>query len=183
MNHDVLILYSGGADSRLLLEFAKKTGKVPYCLLVDYGQLHKEELEFAKKQILPGTGDYQVVSITGLNINSALTGSGKKGTFKDVSIWNVPGRNTIFLSLALSIAESKGINKIWIGCDFSDRLGLFPDCYSEYIVKMRDVLQVAGSRPIELEAPLLGLTKDMVLDLLKSYGIEKEDLFSGYGEL
>jgi len=183
MYNKLLILYSGGSDSRLLLEMAKRTNNEIFCVLIDYGQLHNEELEYAKKQLQCLNVNYQIVEIKGLNIHSALTGNGDKGTYEGVSEWHVPGRNTMFLSIALSLAEANKCTKVWIGPDFSDRLGLFPDCFQEYIVKMRDIFQVAGSIPIELEAPLLGMTKQLVNDLLKSFNINHEDIFSGYGKL
>lgn len=181
-NEKVLILYSGGADSRLLLQLALETGKIPYCLLINYQQLHEEELGVAKEQLRKEKIEFQEVTISGLNINSALTGSGIKSMYKGVHSHHVPGRNSMFLSIALSIAEARNIDKVWIGPDFSDRINLFIDCYQEYIVKMRELYKIAGSRPIELEAPLMGMTKELILDLLKNKGIKYEDLFSGYRE-
>jgi 7-cyano-7-deazaguanine synthase len=182
MREDLLILYSGGADSRLMLELALKTGKKPYCVLIDYGQLHIEELEFARKHLDKKKIEHQTVKIAGLNIKSGLTGDGKKSLYEGVHSHNVPGRNTMFLAIAMSIAENRGITKMWYGPDFSDYLGLFPDCYQQYVGKMREVMQIAGCRPIDLEAPLLGMTKQLILELLKSFGVKKEELFSCYGE-
>ena len=53
----------------------------------------------------------------------------------------VPGRNTIFISIAFSIAENLGINMIWHGADYTDRLNFFPDCYQEYFVAFNELLQ------------------------------------------
>jgi len=180
-DENVVILFSGGADSVLLLEFAKKVNLKPYCLLIDYGQLHIEELDFAQKYLTEQNIKYQVVGITGLNVDSGLTGAGEKGRYEGVSIYHVPGRNTIFLALAFSVAESRGISEVWYGPDFSDRIGLFPDCYQDYVVKMNEVFKVAGSKPIAIYAPLLGLTKEMVLKMLDSFGVDRSKLFSGYG--
>ena len=182
MREDLLILYSGGADSRLMLELALKTKKRPYCVLVDYGQLHIEELEFARKQLDSKGISHQTVKIEGLNIKSGLTGDGERSLYEGVHSHNVPGRNTMFLAVAMSIAENRGIKKIWYGPDFSDYLGLFPDCYQQYVGKMREVMQISASYPLELEAPLLGLTKQLILELLDSFGVKKEEMFSGYGE-
>jgi len=184
----VLILYSGGSDSRLLLELARKTNNVIGCLLVNYGQLHVKELEVAKNQIKvlnensSNPINIHEVEISGLGIDSALTGDGERGRFEGVHSHHVPGRNSMFLSVAFSIAESKGYDKIWIGCDWSDRINLFPDCYQEFIVKMREVFKVAGVKPIELEAPLMGISKELVLNLLKSFNVDLKSLYSGYGE-
>jgi 7-cyano-7-deazaguanine synthase len=177
----IVILFSGGADSVLLLEIAKRMNLRPFCLMINYGQAHVEELVFAQKYLTEQNIRYQVVAITGLNVDSGLTGDGEKGRYEGASIYYVPGRNTIFLSLAFSIAESRGISEVWYGPDFSDRVGLFPDCYQEYVVKMNEVFKVAGSKLITIYAPLLGLTKEMVLKMLDSFGVDRSKLFSGYG--
>ena len=178
----VVILYSGGADSTLLLEFAKRMGKDIYAVLIDYGQLHKEELEFAKKYLNTEKIPYNVVSLVGLSANSGLTGKGDQGQYEGVHTHWVPGRNTMFLAVAFSEAESKGIQEIWYGPDYSDREGLFPDCYQDYVYELNKVFAIAGSYPIKVYAPTLGFTKDMVLKLLASFGIGEAKLFSGYGQ-
>lgn len=180
MREDLVILYSGGADSRLLLELALKLEKVPFCILIDYEQLHQEELSFAHSQLKKLNIEYQIIKIKDLNINSGLTGNGNKNNSGEVHEMHVPGRNTMFLSLAFSIAETKNIDTIWIGSDWSDRLNLFPDCYQEYIFQINKLFEIAGPKPIKVEGPLLGMTKELVLNLLKSYGIDEKELFSGY---
>jgi 7-cyano-7-deazaguanine synthase in queuosine biosynthesis len=59
----VVMLYSGGADSRLMLELCLAAGKRPHCVLVDYGQKHIAELDYAKKQLEEVGISYQIVSI------------------------------------------------------------------------------------------------------------------------
>jgi 7-cyano-7-deazaguanine synthase len=183
---DLLILYSGGADSRLMLEFALRTHRKPYCLLIQYGQLINEELMFAAKQLTKLKVPYQTVQVHGLQFESALTGSGKQGTFgskDEISIWHVPGRNTMFAGIALGVAENKRINEIWHGADFSDRLNLFPDCYQEYVVRMNELFAIAGPSPVKYLAPLSGMTKEMILGMLKEYGVPEDEIFSGYGDI
>jgi 7-cyano-7-deazaguanine synthase len=181
--YDLLLLFSGGADSRLMLEISIQMGKNPFCLLVDYGQKHVKELEYASCQLEDKKIDFEIVKLSNFNINSALTGDGSKGIYKGVSIYNVPARNSIFLSLAAGIAESLNIHEIWIGCDMSDYYGQFPDCKQEYIGRINRVFEIAFSFPIEVKAPLLGWTKEMVVDYLQRIlNINKSKLFSGYGE-
>ena len=180
---DVVILFSGGADSVLMLELAIEFGMNPYCILIDYSQLHREELEFACKYLISRNIDHQIVEINGLGINSGLTGNGQKNESGDVHEMHVPGRNSIFLSIAYGIAESKNISTIWIGCDWSDLINNFPDCKQIYLEKMNEAFKYAGPNPIKIEAPLIGLTKENVLKMLKQMGISDKDLFSGYGDL
>jgi len=180
---DLIILYSGGADSRLMIEFALLANKTPMCLLVDYGQLHKEELDVAKTQLKTLGILYREVAIKGLEVNSGLTGSGDKNMTGEVHEMHVPGRNSMFLSIAYSIAESLDIDTIWIGADWSDRLNVFPDCYQEYYVAFNEMLKHAGPKTIKVEAPLMGLSKETIMNILGSKGIKESDIYSGYGEL
>lgn len=179
----VLILFSGGADSMYMFHLAKQMGYTPMCVLFDYGQLHIEELEVAIGYLNSVDADYNVVKIGGLNLNSGLTGDGVKNSTGVVHEMHVPMRNTMFLSLACSIAESEDIKKVWIGCDMDDRYHLFPDCYQEYIVGFNEMLKFAGPKEIIVEAPVLGMSKENVLRYLTSMGLTPDSYFSGYGDL
>lgn len=180
---DLVILYSGGSDSMLMLKLALDLGKKPLAVLIDYGQKHIKELEFAQEQLNKLKVDYQSVTLSGLNINSGLTGDGIKGQYENVSVYNVPARNSMFLTIAAGIAESNEIKEIWIGCDMSDFYGEFPDCKQEYIGMINKLFKIAFTYPITVEAPLLGMTKEMVLSILKNhFGISETEVYSGYGE-
>ena len=179
--YDLVMLYSGGADSLLMLNLALMAGKRPYCLLVNYGQKHYAELNYAKQQLNDLDIRYQEVSVNNLNVNSGLTGSLTESRWNNVHAMNVPGRNTIFIGLAISVAENMGVDEVWYGPDYSDRINLFPDCYQEYVVKMNEVLAISGVRPIKLVAPLMGMTKELILEILQNhFGIALTDMHSGY---
>ena len=181
--YDLVILFSGGADSRLMLEIALSNGLNPYCILIDYGQLNRQELNFAETQLEKKGIDHNIYNVN-IPVGSGLT-TGEKGTYDNVHEMHVPGRNLMFISLAASIAESKNINRIWLGADFSDRLNNFPDCYQEWVYRVNDVLNINGSIPINLEAPLLGMNKELILSSLENnYNVDIEkEIFSGYGDL
>jgi len=183
MSEDLVILFSGGADSRLMIEMALKAGKKPYGVLVDYGQLHAQELESASAQLNKLQIPHRVVSIQNLGVNSGLTGSGEKGMYEGVHEMHVPARNMMFVGIATSIAESMGIDTIWYGADWSDYLNKFPDCMQEWFGRMNTVLEINGPNPIKLEAPISGLSKEMVVAILKGLGVSEDEIFSGYGEL
>lgn len=181
--YDVLILYSGGADSRLLLQMALQSKKVPYCVLIDYEQTHIKELEFAKKHLVFSNTDYQVVNLHNLKINSSLTnGIGTKAVMeRKINCMHVPSRNLMFISIASSIAESKEIPVIWYGADYSDNVNNFIDCKPEWVLKLNEFLKFNSPCNIKVEAPLMGMSKEFILDLLEqTYHIKKEELYSGY---
>lgn len=81
----------------------------------------------------------------------------------------------------MSVAENMGIDEVWYGPDYSDRINLFPDCYQEYVVKMNELMAISGVRPIKLVAPLLGMSKELITEILaKTYKVFAPDLHSGY---
>jgi len=181
---NVVILYSGGADSVLMLKLAQMSSRSPHCILIDYEQKNIAELVFAKKQLDKWGIIHQTIKIENLNVNSGLTGDLVESQYKDVHDMHVPARNTIFIALAMSVAESKNIDEVWYGADYSDRENLFPDCYQEYVVKMNEMMKVSGPKPIKLVAPLLGMSKELILEMLDCcWGIENNDLYSGYEAL
>jgi 7-cyano-7-deazaguanine synthase len=180
MKHDLVILTSGGYDSTLLLHLAKLAKFNPISLLIDYGQKHKRELETAEVLCQRLEIPFRLMAVHLGKINSGLTGDLVESQFEGVHSHHVPGRNTIFVGLAASLAESVGATKIWYGANYEDRINLFPDCYQEWVYDMNQSLKRAGSFPIELEAPLLGMRKDTILRWGASLGIKEEDVHSGY---
>jgi 7-cyano-7-deazaguanine synthase len=178
----VVILFSGGSDSTLLMKFASVLNLDPVAVLVDYGQLHVEELSYAETYCKNQNIPYKRITIQGYDVKSGLT-SGDKNLYQGVHSHNVPARNSIMLSLAAGIAESINACRVWYGPDFSDREGLFPDCYQNYVFELNKTFAIAFSYPIKVEAPLLGFSKAMVLSMLENqFGIKSEDLYTGYRE-
>ena len=47
----VVLAFSGGADSSVLLHMAAEKFDEVYCLFFDYGQRHKKELDCTQKQL------------------------------------------------------------------------------------------------------------------------------------
>ena len=180
---DMVILFSGGADSVLMVEMALAFEKIPYCVMIDYEQLHIGELRYAEKYLRIKDIPFRTVKLHDLGIQSGLTGRGEKGRFGGVHEMHVPSRNLMFVGIAASVAEDMGVDTVWYGADFSDFINKFPDCMQPWFGAMNDVLEINGSKPIKLEAPLAGLTKETILDMLDSKGINENEIFSGYGDL
>jgi 7-cyano-7-deazaguanine synthase len=178
----VIVLFSGGGDSTLLMKLAEKMNKEVFALLVNYGQLHLEELDYARNFCMNNKINFKEVTIYGYSVNSGLTGTGEQNLYQGVHSHNVPARNSIFLSLAYGFAESIGISEIWYGANYEDYENKFPDCYQEYVGKFNEMLKVAAAKSLKVYAPLLGMSKEMTTKLLESFGVKKEEIFSGYGQ-
>lgn len=152
---------------------AKAQGLGLYALSFDYGQRHDRELESARRvgEAL-GVAEHRVLKVPVGDLGgSALTDDAidvpdaPVGDAIGASIPStyVPGRNTVFLSLALSYAEVVDAGSIWLGINAMDYSG-YPDCRPEYLDAMQRVADLATKQGIEgggprLEAPLVQMTK------------------------
>ena len=81
----------------------------------------------------------------------------------------VPARNTIFLSLALGLAEARGAHAIVLGVNAVDYSG-YPDCRPEFLRAFAQLSRLATKagiegEPIEILAPLVSLTKVKIIQL------------------
>jgi len=179
--YDLVILFSGGADSFAMIKLAEDLGKKPYCVLIYYEQLHADELNAAETYLSDKEIPYHIVNLTQLGINSGLTGDGNKNRFEGVHEMYVPSRNLIFTGIAISIAEDMAIDTVWYGADWSDYLDEFPDCKQEWVGRVNKVLEINGSSVVKLEAPLLGLSKENILKFVDRFA--PHYMHSGYGDL
>ncbi len=185
-------LFSGGLDSATALFIACKEGFTVFALTVDYGQLHRRELESAK-QISEHFGiEHQVVSIELPWGGSALLDSkismpqnrSVEQIPNEIPATYVPARNTIFLSLAASYAEARGAEVIFIGANALDYSG-YPDCRPEYMKSFEEMLKrgtkcgVEG-KSIEIKTPLIQLKKSEIIQLGHTLGVPFEWTWSCY---
>ena len=150
---------------------ARERGFSVIALTVDYNQRHRVELEAARK-IAAILADRHIVLPLDLRAfgGSALTsdiavpkeGVGANG-LGGIPVTYVPARNTIFLSLALGLAEASGARNLFIGVNALDYSG-YPDCRPEFIAGFEKVANLATKAGVEgdhftIHAPLQDMTK------------------------
>lgn len=187
-----VILLSGGLDSTTILAIARKEGFECHALSFSYGQKHEIELESAKNI----AARHNVASHTIANIdvkifnNSSLTDNidvpknQDIDNIQDIPNTYVPARNTLFLSYALSLAESIGAHDIFIGVNALDYSG-YPDCRPEFIEsfeKMANLATKAGvqDRKFNIRTPLISLTKEAIIKTGFDLGLDYSDTHSCY---
>lgn len=179
---EAIVLLSGGLDSSTVLAMAKEDGFDVVALTFDYGQRHRRELESAKKIAKSLGAQEHIVIPLDLSryLRSSLTQSGmrvpKGRTEKEIGSGipdtYVPSRNIIFLSIASSIAESRGAEAVFIAANSVDFSG-YPDCTPEFLRAFQKVLDVgtkAGKEGhvVKVEAPLLRKSKaDIVKEAIR----------------
>lgn len=146
---------------------AREQGFSVVALTVDYGQRHRVELE-AAEAIAARLADRHIVLPLDLRAfgGSALTSDievPKGGLEEGIPVTYVPARNTIFLSLALGLAEASGARDLFIGVNALDYSG-YPDCRPEFVAefqKLANLATKAGTegRAFTIHAPLQDMTK------------------------
>ena len=175
-----LVVLSGGLDSTVCMALAARTGGTPpLALSFDYGQRHRTELDHAAGVAGHYRSDHLVVHLdTGAWGGSALTDPGiavpTGGSSAGIPVTYVPARNSIFLAVALGVAEARDLDAVWIGVNAIDYSG-YPDCRPEFIEAFRGVAATGQKRgvegnPIEIRTPLIDATKAEIVRL----GIETE---------
>lgn len=171
-----VVLLSGGLDSTTVLAMARASGFVPAALCISYGQRHAVEIERSRKVAAAmGVEDFRVVTVDLRAIGgSALTADIEvpKDRPSDelshgIPITYVPARNTLFLSLALGLAEVIGAQDLFIGVNAVDYSG-YPDCRPEFIRAFESLANLATKAGVEgkrftVHAPLSGMTKAEII--------------------
>lgn len=171
MTKSAVVLLSGGLDSMVCAGLAREAGYSVVALTVDYNQRHRVELE-AATAIAAELADRHILLPLDLRAfgGSALTsdievpkdgaGANAEG---GIPVTYVPARNTIFLSLALGLAEATGARDLFIGVNALDYSG-YPDCRPEFVEEFEKLANLATKAGVEgdpftIHAPLQDMTK------------------------
>lgn len=187
-----VVLLSGGLDSAVTMYVAREEGYECRALIFDYGQRHKRELAFARrlarecgahlrpvKLTLPWKGSSLVDKRAPLPLGRSAKDIEKSG----VPSTYVPARNTIFLSIAASYAETIGASAIFIGAHTGDSSG-YPDCRPDYLRAFDKAIGLGTKRGIEkklhLEFPLIKKDKSGIIKLGNRLGVPFRYTWSCY---
>lgn len=192
-----IVLFSGGLDSTTCLAIARSEGFSPIALSFRYGQRHTTELDCARA-LAASAGVEHIISDIDLAAfgGSALLddaiavpkpgtstgvddggGTGPDGAdTSSVPVTYVPARNTIFLSIAMAVAEVRGSDDIFIGVNAVDYSG-YPDCRPEFIDAFSTMAALATRRgiegsPLRIHTPLISLTKAEIIGRGIALGVD-----------
>lgn len=180
-------LISGGIDSFVASAYEKKQGSELYGLTVYYHQIHKKEIDCARKigKFL-GVKEHRIIEIDLSWLPSSLTKPGyeKKDEYSNIPPTYVPARNIIFLSIALAYAESIDAESIVMGIHSIDYSG-YPDCRPEFVEAFQNVINKGIKKTVEggkivLKAPLLTMRKSEIVKLGNRIGLDFSLTWSCY---
>ncbi|MGP1381956.1 MAG: 7-cyano-7-deazaguanine synthase QueC [Thainema sp.] len=170
-----VILLSGGLDSATAAAQAIADGYEPIALSLRYGQRHDRELQ-AAQQIAQhlGIAEHQIIDVNlaqwgGSSLtdrNQALPQEGVKPN--EIPSTYVPGRNTVFIAIALSLAEAREADAIYLGINAVDYSG-YPDCRPDYLSAFQRLAELSSKAGLEGHAPQLiaPLVRDSKVDIVK----------------
>lgn len=195
MGKKAIVLLSGGLDSAVTAYVAKHNKYELSALSFNYGQQHDKEITAAKiiSSSLAITDhvlfNLELFKFGGSSLLKNSTQSIKKPD--DVQIIGqqipntyVPGRNTIFLSIALAFAETRDASEIFTGVTAMDYSG-YPDCRPEYIKAFQHLANLAtkkaliGQKTI-IKTPLIDLNKAEIIKLGVQLNVPFLDTWSCY---
>jgi len=176
-----VVLLSGGLDSATALAIARTRGDECHTLSFDYGQRHRSELAAARRisaSLHAAAHREMRVSLDAFG-GSALTDKSievPEHGGAGIPITYVPARNTVFLSLALALAEVIDADKIVIGVNFLDSSG-YPDCRPEFIAAFQQLARLATKRGVEggaltIDAPLVAMSKAAIIRYGHELGVD-----------
>jgi 7-cyano-7-deazaguanine synthase len=180
-----VVLLSGGLDSATCLAWAQSEGFACTTLAIDYGQRHRVELEAARRVAdALGVVDHRELRVDLRAIGgSALTadlavpkGREESAIAANIPVTYVPARNTVFLALALGMAETLGARDLVAGMNALDYSG-YPDCRPEFVRAFEDLARVATKAGTEgaqfqVHTPLMELDKAGIIRLGVALGVD-----------
>ncbi|MCM8796506.1 MAG: 7-cyano-7-deazaguanine synthase QueC [Candidatus Omnitrophica bacterium] len=181
MRSKAVVLLSGGLDSAVTLYFARSLGYQCFCLIFDYGQRHRREIQSAKRIAKSANCPFKILKISLPWKGSSLLDSHKRLPISNyrasmaIPSTYVPARNIIFLSFAISYAETIGAKTVFIGAHVQDYSG-YPDCRPEFFRVFKKVISCGtktgtGNNTIKINTPLIKKNKAEIIKLGDRLGV------------
>lgn len=182
---DSIIVLSGGMDSVTLLHERKES--IALAVSFDYGSNHNSrEIECARLQCSLLDIPLVVIPLTfmGEYFESSLLSGAEaipEGNYNDKNMKStvVPFRNGIMLSIAVGLAESKGLKHVLIASHGGDH-AIYPDCRTPFVETMSVAAQRGTYIGVDVEAPYTHITKSDIARIGARLGVDYSHTYSCY---
>jgi len=168
----ILLLYSGGIDSTVLLYWLKSKQYEVAPFFINYGQFVADREFESALNICNKIG----VPLTTVNLSETakltITQLTKPGKSTNIVF---PNRNLFLLTLGSIIAYENRYDGIAIGLIKSE---IFPDATSLFLEKANDAINTGLGKNIPIISPFIEMDKKRVVYLSKQLNVPIEDTFS-----
>ena len=184
-------LLSGGLDSATAAALAQEAGHRVIGLSFDYGQRHRRELEAAEQVAAAlGLAEHHTIAVNlaawgGSSLTDGRIAVPTAGVVAGaIPSTYVPGRNTVFIAIGLSLAEARGAERLVLGVNAVDYSG-YPDCRPDYLAayqKLADLASKSGreGHGARLWAPLVEWSKTRIVHEALRLGVPIARTWSCY---
>ena len=186
-----IALLSGGLDSATAAALAQEAGCRVIGLSFDYGQRHRRELQAAVSiaEAL-NLADHHTINVNlaswgGSSLTDPTQSLPTDGVHEGaIPSTYVPGRNTVFISIGLSLAEARGADQVVLGINAVDYSG-YPDCRPDYLRAFQTLADLSSKvgregRGPRLWAPLVEWRKQRIVEEALRLGVPIERTWSCY---
>lgn len=184
MKNAILIL-SGGVDSVTMLYDYQD--QIALAVSFDYGSNHNaREIPFAKLHCERLGIAHMVIPLSFMAEHfksSLLEGSEAipEGNYDDANMKStvVPFRNGIMLSIAVGLAESRGLKHVMMANHGGDH-AIYPDCRPEFVDAFSEAARTGTYEGVTLLSPYTNLTKADIVRRGKALNIDYSETWSCY---
>ena len=190
---EAVVLLSGGMDSATAAYEARDRGYEIAALHTSYGQRTQgKEFDCARRLtedldaadfLHVETDHLAAIGGSSLTDESMAVDDADETEDEEVPDTYVPFRNANLLSMAVSYAEARGAEAVYIGAHSEDFAG-YPDCRPEFFEAFQNVVET-GTRPdtaISIEAPYADRSKTEIAERGLELGVPYEHTWSCYRE-
>jgi len=185
-NNRVILLLSGGIDSTTLLAKLSNENYEVVTVSFHYGQKHEIELNYAKKNAEKyGVKKHHIIELDKTLFKSSalvnrevdiVTYENNELPEGQVNAY-VPFRNLLFISTALSLAETMNINEVYLAFNSNDKAN-FWDCRTEFIERINAIS--SSNTSIQIKTPFIHLSKTEVVKLAGQLNVDLNNTITCY---
>jgi 7-cyano-7-deazaguanine synthase len=186
-----IALLSGGLDSTTAAALAREAGHRVIGLSFDYGQRHRRELAAATELAAAlGLEEHHTIAVNLAAWGGSSLTDGQLAIPTDgieagvIQSTYVPGRNTVFIAIGLSLAEARGAERLVLGVNAVDYSG-YPDCRPDYLAAFQTLADLASKagregQGAQLWAPLVSWSKTRIVQEALRLGVPIAATWSCY---
>ncbi|MCH8517766.1 MAG: 7-cyano-7-deazaguanine synthase QueC [Cyclobacteriaceae bacterium] len=185
-NKQAILLLSGGIDSTTLLAKLSNENYEVVAVSFHYGQKQGIELNYAKNNAEKyGVKKHHIIELDKTLFKSSALVNCEIDitTYKNNELPEgqvnayVPFRNLLFISTALSLAETMKINEVYLAFNSDDNAN-FWDCRTDFVEKINAIAN--SNTSIQIKTPFINFSKTQVVRLARQLSVDLNNTITCY---